>query len=78
MRAGASGGLNGFGGSGGGVGGTSKELVKARLVEGGMVSAMWLALSERRARALGASAPTDAGAIHTSHSGELDPPMVMC
>ena len=36
---------------------------------GGMVSAMWLALGERRARALGVSEPRGAGAIGAAGAG---------
>ena len=72
MRAGADGGRNGYGGnggSGGGVGGMCEEL-KARTCGGGqMVSAKWLALGERRARAFGVFEPADAGAIGATGAG---------
>ena len=59
----------GCGGGGSGVGGARKELKKAPLVfQGG--EADWLALGERRARALAVFEHEDLGAIEAAGAGE--------
>eukprot|EP00966_Prymnesium_polylepis_P166397 3846664-Prymnesium_polylepis.1 len=68
MRTGANGTRGGHGGGDCGVGGGPKELNKASL-DSQRGEAVWLALGERRARALALFEQKDAGAIHAAGAG---------